>query len=72
MNVGRHVARDGTRDLLEEFRRDDDADLPCILFEQLALDGETVDVRGGKCDFLALDLELAAREDGPAVTLLLA
>ena len=72
MNVGRYVARDGARDFLQEFRRDDDADLPCILLQQLALDGETMDVRRGKGDFLALDLELAAREDGTAVTLFLA
>ena len=72
MDVGRHLARDGAYDLLQELRRDDDADLPRILFQYLTLDGEAVNVRRGEGDLSALHLHLAAREDGAAVTLFLA
>ena len=59
------------RDFLEELCRDDDADLSGILFELFAFDCKAVDIRRGKGDVLPLDLELAAREDRTAVTLLL-
>ena len=47
MDVGRHVARDGAYDLLQELCGDNDADLSRILLQDLALDGEAVDV--GRC-----------------------
>ena len=72
MDVTRHLACDGTRDLLKEACGDDDADRSGILLEHFTLDGKAMHIRRGKRDFPALDFKLTAREDRTAVTLFFA